>query len=67
MNENVIKKPSQQDFELALNGLAALVWESRWVSDDEAYMDSVGVAAAIRSGNLDEAIEAGKKALDNQN
>lgn len=32
--------------------LANLVWESRWVSEDEDYMNVVGIAAEIRSGNF---------------
>lgn len=55
------KKPTYEELELALKGLADMVWESRWVSEEQDYMDSVGCAAAVRSGNIDEAVEHGRK------
>jgi hypothetical protein len=35
-----------------LEKLANLVWETRWVSEDEDYQKLVGIAAEIRSGNF---------------
>lgn len=31
--------------------LSKLIWETRWVSDEQDYIDMVGIAAAINSGN----------------
>ena len=35
-----------------LKALANLVWETRWVSDQDDYQRMVGIAAEIRSGNF---------------
>ena len=35
-----------------LEKLANLIWNTRWVSDEEDYQNMVGIAAEIRSGNF---------------
>lgn len=47
-----IQDDAKKEYENRLKALSKLIWDTRWVSEEQDYQDMVGIAAEINSGNF---------------